>query len=341
MSLIPEQSVRIDLRAMYSSFTILSAAAFAALLASQTERWAAAVGVGLLIFIASFATGAILGFLFGVPRVLSKGTETAVVTAAENVEAQERRRLTSNTNLERISDWLTTMLVGVGLSQLHNVNAALRGFSDYIARHAQVFTDAQGNLNAGVLPGVAPPILIFGAAAGFLLMYLYTRTSLVRLLDAVEMDLLTGGARWGVRRAADQIAKETGDARASELSTSRAVSIDDALELMFSALYRAGGYRQVIELGSQLMDTPAAERPEFWFYLAAAYGQQLHNRDSKEQKERSNDREQALEAAQRAVKLDSAYKQRLWDISNPAGYDNDLQDLRDDPEFRKIVGRKA
>lgn len=45
--------------------------AFLSLIAAHMTDLLAAVGIGTLIFLASFASGAFLGFLFGVPRVLS------------------------------------------------------------------------------------------------------------------------------------------------------------------------------------------------------------------------------------------------------------------------------
>jgi hypothetical protein len=76
------------------------------------------LAVALLVAGAAFLGGALLGFLFGIPRSLAVEA-TPAGTTAEPVEAGQRAALyRSNTNLEQISDWLTKILVGVGLVEL-------------------------------------------------------------------------------------------------------------------------------------------------------------------------------------------------------------------------------
>src|SRR6187551_1519423 len=89
---------------------------FGFVFASQLEGSIGAVGVGGLIFLSAALVGALLGFIFAVPRVIAREN------ADPPVDGTSRKILDTNTNLERISDWLTTMLVGVGLSQLTNLN---------------------------------------------------------------------------------------------------------------------------------------------------------------------------------------------------------------------------
>src|ERR1700730_13401118 len=75
-----------------------------------TTRWAPDYWViATLCSSACMALGWAVGFLFGVPRVGSTPASTRI-----------------NTNLEQISDWLTKILVGVGLTQLHKLPTALR-----------------------------------------------------------------------------------------------------------------------------------------------------------------------------------------------------------------------
>ena len=61
------------------------------------------------------ATGALAGFLFGVPRV--------------NLEATKSTALRPNTNIEVVSDWLTKIIVGVGLVEFREVGRFLTGIS--------------------------------------------------------------------------------------------------------------------------------------------------------------------------------------------------------------------
>src|SRR6185503_13654313 len=61
---------------------------------------------GALVALAPAAVGALLGFVFGIPKTLQSNAPPA---------ADGKAAYQVNTNLEQISDWLTKMLVGVGL----------------------------------------------------------------------------------------------------------------------------------------------------------------------------------------------------------------------------------
>ena len=112
---------------------------------------------------------------------------------------------------------------------------------------------------------------------------------------------------------------------------SRLIACDAALPISYS---------RVIELADQLSNSSLSQKATYWFYLAAAFGQQLNaareNGDSELARSAENN---ALEAAQRAVRLDGSYRSRLWNISNPDGPDDDLAGLRNNPKFLKLVGR--
>jgi len=69
-------------------------------------------GTLALIGMATLTGGFFLGFLFGIPRVLQEADHTQKQTGP----ARYQQRV--NTNLEQISDWLTKIIVGVGLVEL-------------------------------------------------------------------------------------------------------------------------------------------------------------------------------------------------------------------------------
>src|SRR6266498_647278 len=71
------------------------------------------IGVGLAIAGAALMIGGFLGFLFGIPR-----TGTVIESDVHG-----------NTNLEQISDWLTKILVGVGLTQISEIPTFLEKLS--------------------------------------------------------------------------------------------------------------------------------------------------------------------------------------------------------------------
>src|SRR5688572_23054920 len=117
----PESRQR-DQRAAFLGLVGLIGAATTAicLILSQVGGVASAIGLGGLILFASVAAGAALGFLFSVPRVLATGEDQPSAVDSKRTVGQNRL-LSTNTNMERISEWLTTMIVGVGLSQITSV----------------------------------------------------------------------------------------------------------------------------------------------------------------------------------------------------------------------------
>ncbi|SFJ70593.1 hypothetical protein SAMN03159338_2249 [Sphingomonas sp. NFR04] len=351
----------------FAALILLVALFAASVTASQATGSTGAIGICGLIFLSAATAGALVGFIFAVPRVLSNKRETS------QVEGVRARVLGTNTNLERISDWLSTMLVGVGLSQLTNFNGLLVQFRFFLAETAKVYMVA-GRPSAGVIPAVGPFVLVLGAASGFLFMYLMTRLVLVGFFKESE-EMLSGRAaaaiRVAVREARDDAASAVlaadasadaskagplpaGEAQPSEqtpslqdsvtaatfehAATARTLTADDALEVMFELLYEPRGYLRVIQMSAELSRSSITRRAEYWFYLAAAFGQKMHN-TLEGSNERQSARDNALDAARRAVKIDKAYRSRLWAISDPESTDDDLALLRDDAEFRRLVGK--
>jgi len=144
--------------------------------------------VGLLTAVAAFAVGALLGFLFGIPRSVAKRSDPAdgqggKTGAAQNatadaaVAASAAQRFAPNTNLEEISDWLTKILVGVGLVQIHKVSGAIEDLADGLA--PSLGGDSQGF-------AVAVTLMVSFSITGFVSAYLYTR---LRLQGAFERAL--------------------------------------------------------------------------------------------------------------------------------------------------------
>ena len=78
----------------------------------------------MLWALACLASGGIIGFLFGIPRVL-QDINAPTIMPKNNEEDKDSAntskssyRMQVNTNLEQISDWLTKIIVGVGLIEL-------------------------------------------------------------------------------------------------------------------------------------------------------------------------------------------------------------------------------
>lgn len=129
------------------------------------ERWLA-----LLWALVGLALGSLVGFLFGIPRVF----QTAGQGPPEGPESLHGDRsfgyrLLLNTNLEQVSDWLTKIIVGVGLVELHDLPHDLAACAAYIA-HGLGTTDNS----------VAMAILLYFPVCGFLGAYIAMRLYLTQ-----------------------------------------------------------------------------------------------------------------------------------------------------------------
>jgi hypothetical protein len=112
--------------------------------------------------IAAWLAGSLLGFLFGVPRFQSVRTESSgKVDPATYIP---------NTNLEQISDWLTKLIVGAALVQLHEIADGIGELSAQIG----AAIDRPGSAV------VAGGVLVLNACAGFMWGYLWCSLRIFR-----------------------------------------------------------------------------------------------------------------------------------------------------------------
>jgi hypothetical protein len=136
-------------------------AAFAVSVRTGAGRgWAAVLWGGAFAVI-----GFVVGFLFGVPRSASN---------------DDKSRLTVNTNLEQISDWLTKLITGAALANLRELPADIKLGGEYVAKSLGGCPPGQCQ-NSGDLASVGGAIFCFFLALGFLFGYLATRTFFTRL----------------------------------------------------------------------------------------------------------------------------------------------------------------
>jgi hypothetical protein len=138
------------------------------------ERIAFALGTYLLIAVALFVSGGMLGFLFGIPKM----EKTIPVIPATS---KRTSNFSDNANLEEISDWLTKIIVGLTLVQFNNIKTMLHDGARSINE-----TLGMTNFNFYVF-GYA--MIIFYLAAGFLISYFWTRTNYVYILEKGKDDL--------------------------------------------------------------------------------------------------------------------------------------------------------
>ena len=74
------------------------------------------IAVAFFVALASAGTGCVAGFLFGVPKLASASLEDPLSTAQAQKLASTT--LLFNTNLGQISDWITKIVVGLGLTRI-------------------------------------------------------------------------------------------------------------------------------------------------------------------------------------------------------------------------------
>jgi len=153
-------------------------AIFAARLLPDVSQWLGSTAAGLLVAAACLVVGAVLGFLFGLPR--TSHHESASIETARGESLREGPLAHHiNTNLEQISDWLTKILVGLGLANIGHIPGQLTSLSHSLAT-------ALGDKPSAASEQFALAVLTFFLALGFLLGYLWTRLELapaIRLAD--------------------------------------------------------------------------------------------------------------------------------------------------------------
>jgi hypothetical protein len=114
-------------------------------------------GTALMLSGASSLTGGLLAFLFGVPR-LAQETNGTPKLASDKYRA--------NTNLEQISDWITKILVGLGLVDLKEIPGQVQRLVTYLE---------PGLGPSGRAGAFAFGLLAYFSVAGFLVGYMATR----------------------------------------------------------------------------------------------------------------------------------------------------------------------
>lgn len=129
---------------------------------SSLGLWASTLGLACLVFLGAFTISALPGFLFALPRLISGDGGAA---------AKDRRFRPGN--LEDVADWLTKVLLGIGLTQINGLPSRLWAWS------TQISETGFGSHR------FAPAILFLalaGASLGFLFAYLVTRIKINQIL---------------------------------------------------------------------------------------------------------------------------------------------------------------
>jgi hypothetical protein len=172
------------------------------------RQFLAVVGTSIAVSAAAAAAGGLLGFLFGIPRTLQAET-------AQDPAGGTNYRV--NTNLEQISDWLTKILVGVGLTQIRQIGDAAGGVVDTVA------ASFGGDAAAG--RALAAGLLLYFLVAGFLAGYVGTRTVLARTFVSFDAEVVLRRLDRTEERVTEAVAASTQAAK----DVAALAAVDEAL----------------------------------------------------------------------------------------------------------------
>ena len=210
----------------YLGLGIVAGLGAVALHSAPNCRWRE-LSAGILLAGASLFLGILIGFLFGIPKT-SKASPDSNSSAA----APPGVSYSLNTNLEDISDWLTKMLVGVGLVQLRSMPGFIRRISAYWER----------SVGREFPAAYVATVILFFFAVGFLIGYLWTRLALTvdfiaqdprRLINGLIDDIAQkakNDPNISIRSADQQVvtSQELQTAEAvAKISSASSISLDD------------------------------------------------------------------------------------------------------------------
>lgn len=147
---------------------------------NSTSHRVSAVGVVVLIAGACFSGGGLFGFLFAIPRVNGHRDGNNLQPS----DGRDKKLFIQNDNLVHISDWITKIIVGVGLTQLYNIPTSLSTAGNFLGA---AFSDDHVY---GSRAAIA--ILLYYSIMGFLTFYLWTSIYYIHFVNNPEAERKPG-----------------------------------------------------------------------------------------------------------------------------------------------------
>jgi hypothetical protein len=292
--------------------------------------------VGLLAAGAALFLGFLLGFIFCIPRTAKPAGTAAASSSVEGKESIDAGPHTTavaisavetNTNLVEISDWLTKILVGVGLVELNKIPSGLRRLGQFLAPGLR---ECDSTSCIGSSEAFAIGIVIFFFGAGFLIGYLWTRLYFQRAVsELAELAHRVEKAWVAVTRA--EVAVNSGQ-------------LDEGMRLVDDALVDNPSNARAVFLKGRILKrlaqvdgppgNPALLREAFEYASRAAIllpnqGGPLYNMACYQALLGIN-KADVLNNLRRAVELNPRLREE-------ARKDSDLVSLWDDAEFKRIT----
>ncbi len=267
------------------------------------------VAVALAVALASAAVGGLIGLLFGIPRAIlslesaspatgAAGTTGAATTppvtpAPETTPLAPSVKYAENTNLVQVSDWLTKVLLGAGLTQLGRAPGALSSLGRSLAAGFGTGSSAQAFAEATV---------VLNVVAGFLYGYLLIRLRLGAALSEVDAQNQTLSAvNAKVKQNTPWADPDTFPAHVAQISPVDAASIATLAQTVISLTQRsatpafdADVYRrlaqQLVASGdarqaAEMLRTGLTKLPDdasLWLYLGTIQAVYLNDLDGAE-----------------------------------------------------------
>jgi hypothetical protein len=257
--------------------------------------------------------GLLIGFLFGIPRSLQRDSIESDKNAAEPFQSVK-----VNTNLEQISDWLTKIFVGVGLTQAKTIFDGVYAFAKKIS--GLVTFPAAGTVTAEEGTGLVLVIIVLFSIQGFLQGYLWARIYLQQDFNELE------------QKAKRKPAYYEG--------------------LMNSYLYmdQPKSFQEALKLHEQYKEASGDDlTPRMATYLVCALGQQYAwkmNVEGKKEADLKKEKAELIEVLKRALRDDkeahSILKLQLepetaGDAVDDELFDGDLCAFRTDEDVRRLL----
>jgi hypothetical protein len=173
-----ERVVRIWFNGFFVLMLLVSVAAGIAAGRGFADGVAVAL-TAFLLYASSSALGGVIGMLFGMPRsrLADALNEGQTSEAAGPSRPTHRSKYLTNSNFIKVSDWLTTIIIGLGLVNIQNLAPAAGSLRDSLS------DPLGGTANAGLI-GLG--IVVVSFLTGFILAFLWTMIKLKLLLEKVD-----------------------------------------------------------------------------------------------------------------------------------------------------------
>ena len=271
-------------------------------------------GANLLVGIAAAAAGAVFGFIFGIPRTLNPADRAAVAAAASQDGAATHAVMAANTNLERISDWLTTLLIGAALVQIKDIAAWVGVLGKDLLKTGAIANDA-----------LVPVIVILFFSLSFLGVYLITRLYLTAAFMQM-LGVLTGTA---TPEQSDN-GEQTAARRPADISVATA-----ELSGKLTAALQSGKPEDLVAARTMFdnakHDVVDRDDPALNANLATVLMKLLKGGAAQDRQQAASDLKAALERAKKSAEQAETLKKGLQDGSLTTG------DPQLDIEFKAIL----